>query len=349
MANIRDVAHRAGVSVSSVSNVLNGRVDQMRMETLKRIREAMQELNYSPNRIAQQLKTGQAKMIGLLVPSIVNPSFAELTREVDRAAKARQYRVLLGNTYRQEDEERAFLEDMFAHGVQGVIVAASAMDRPHFADAARLGLVMVNYDSRMAGDAGHGDFPFDSVSMDNVEAGRLAAEHLIERGCRRLAFVTEASLTIGRAHKIEGFFSAARSHGLQESACVLEGKALAEYGDTEMTELGRTLALRVLQQAERPDGIVAINDALGIGLMAGLREAGIRIPEDISVVGIDNIPLADLVHPALTSVMPPLSDMVGMMVERLLNRIENPALPPEEFLFPPRLIRRRSVINDTDT
>ncbi len=118
MANIRDVAKHAGVSVSTVSNVLNGRTDQMREETLARIQQSMQTLNYFPNRVAQQLKTGRAKMIGLLVPSIVNPSFASLVREVDLAAKKRFYRVLIGNTYRQIEEEEAFLEDMFAHGVR---------------------------------------------------------------------------------------------------------------------------------------------------------------------------------------------------------------------------------------
>lgn len=344
MANIRDVANHAEVSVSSVSNVLNNRTDQMRPETLARIRQAMLELNYQPNRIAQQLKTGQTRMIGLLVPSIVNPSFAMLTREIDRAAKASQYRVLLGNTYRQADEERAFLEDMFAHGVKGVIVVATAMDRPHFVEAARQGLVMVNYDSLMSRDTLNGNPPFDSVSMDNVEAGRLATEHLIQRGCRQLVFVTESSLTISRSHKIEGFFVAAKEHGLQQSARVIEGAAKFAYGDAEMTELGRALAAKILQAYPVPDGIVAINDALGIGLMAGLRDARIRIPEDISVIGIDNIPLADLVQPPMSSVIPPLTDMVNIMMKRLLMRIENPSLAPEEFLFAPKLISRQSVI-----
>lgn len=344
MANIRDVANRAEVSVSSVSNVLNNRTDQMRPETLARIRQSMLDLNYQPNRIAQQLKTGQTRMIGLLVPSIVNPSFAMLTREIDRVAKANQYRVLLGNTYRQADEEQAFLEDMFAHGVKGVIVVATAMDRPHFADAARQGLVMVNYDSLMSSDLSKGQPPFDSVSMDNVEAGRLATEHLIQRGCRQLAFATESSLTISRSHKIEGFFVAAKAHGLADRAHVIEGTAEVAYGDAEMTELGRALAAKILQASPMPGGIVAINDALGIGLMAGLRQAGVRIPQDISVIGIDNIPLADLVQPPMSSVIPPLGEMVNIMMHRLLTRIENPALAPEEFLFTPRLICRQSVI-----
>ena len=332
MANIRDVAKHAGVSVSTVSNVLNGRTDQMRPETLARIQQSMQTLNYFPNRVAQQLKTGQAKMIGLLVPSIVN-----------RAAKKHLHRVLIGNTYRQIEEEEAFLEDMFAHGVRGIIVAACDIEKPHFAHAAAQGMIMVNYDGRMPASVDSGGFALDSVSMDNVEAGRMAAEHLIARGCRRLAFATVAGMTPSRAHKIEGFLSAVRQHNMYREGMIIEGKAMAAYGDTEMTELGRSLAQTLCQQSLRPDGIVAINDALGIGLMSGLHEARIRVPEEISLVGIDNISLSGLVYPGLTSIMPPLTEMADVMVERLIARIETPAIPPDEFLFPPSLVCRQSV------
>lgn len=347
MANIRDVAHLAGVSVSSVSNVLNGRSNQMRPETRLRIEQVMRELNYQPNRVAQQLKTGYARMIGLLVPSIVNPSFSALAREVDLAAKAHRYRVLLGNTYRQEDEERTFIEDMFAHGVRGIIVAASDTRKTHFAQAAELGMMIVNYDNRMAGGLTADARLFDSVSMDNVEAGRLAAQHLIERGCRNIVFATEASLTMSRSHKIEGFLTVVRNHRLPALQRVIEGKASGEYGDTEMAELGFTLAAQVLALSPRPDGVVAINDALGIGLLAGLREAKVAVPGEISVVGIDNIPLSGLVWPALTSVMPPLAEMAHVMVERLLQRVGDPTLVPEEFIFPPTLVSRQSVITIT--
>lgn len=171
----------------------------------------------------------------------------------------------------------------------------------------------------------------------------MAAEHLIARGCRRLAFATVAGMTPSRAHKIEGFLSAVRQHGMYREGMIIEGKAMAAYGDTEMTELGRSLAQTLCQQPLRPDGIVAINDALGIGLMSGLHEARIRVPEEISLVGIDNISLSGLVYPGLTSIMPPLTEMADVMVERLIARIETPAIPPDEFLFPPSLVCRQSV------
>lgn len=343
MVNIRDVAKHAGVSVSTVSNVLNDRTDQMRAETLARIQQSMQALNYFPNRVAQQLKTGQSKMIGLLVPSIVNPSFAALAREVDLAAKKRHYRVLIGNTYRQIEEEEAFLDDMFSHGVRGIIVAACDIEKVHFARAAKQGMVMVNYDGRMPARARSEYFTLDSVSMDNIEAGEMAAKHLIAQGCRRLVFATVAGMTPSRAYKIEGFIRAARGHGLYREDMIVEGLAVAAYGDTEMTELGRALALSISQLSVLPDGIVAINDALGIGLMAGLHQAGINVPQQISIVGIDNIPLSGLVFPGLTSIMPPLREMAEVMVDRLIDRTENPAIPAAEFLFLPSLVSRQSV------
>ncbi|WP_338153168.1 LacI family DNA-binding transcriptional regulator [Serratia liquefaciens] len=180
MANIRDVARHAGVSVSTVSNVLNGRVDQMRKDTLARIEQAMAALQYQPNRAAQQLKTGQVKMLGLLVPSIVNPSFAALVREIELAAKQNYgYQVLLGDTHRQQEEEIRFLDDLLALGIRGVVVASTFYDRPHFRDALKRGLVMINYDERTLAATGEAALPIDSVSMDNCAAGSMAAQHLI--------------------------------------------------------------------------------------------------------------------------------------------------------------------------
>ncbi|MGC3964684.1 MAG: LacI family DNA-binding transcriptional regulator [Rhodocyclaceae bacterium] len=344
MTRIQDVARRAAVSVTSVSNAINGRTDQMRKETLERIEAAIAELGFRPSHAARQLKTGHTAMLGLLVPSIANPSFAALARAVDVAAqKSYGYRVFLGNTYRQLENEESFIDDLLAQGVRGVIVVSAQVEQEHFREALRKGVAMVNYDGRSTLRSSPSELAMDSVSMNNVEAGRLAAQHLIDRGCRNIAFVTESARTNSRTDKIEGFFSAvADAEGV--TSAVIEDRALAEYGDSEMAELGRSLAERISSMSQSPDGIVAVNDMLAIGMLAGFRSCGVRVPEDISIVGIDDILLSSLVAPAISSVSPPLPKMAQLMVDRLISRIADPSIPAREFLLPPKLIVRDSVI-----
>ncbi len=345
MATIRDVAQRAGVSVSSVSNVLNGRSDRMRKETLLRIEQAINELQFQPSRAALQLKTGQVSLLGLLVPSIVNPSFASLAHEVDIAARRYGYRVLLGNTYRNPAEENAFINDLLSQGVRGVIVASTMVEQKFLHSALQRGLVMVNYDVQSQPGCDTETAPqADRVSMDNFQAGKLAAYHLIERGCRRITFATETGKSASRSSRINGFLSAVKEAGLSDSCTVLEGKASEGYGDAEMTELGKQLAEKIAQSSMMPQGIVAINDMMAIGLIAGLRAQNIRVPQDISIIGFDNTLMSALFTPSLTSVAPPLANMATTMVERLMERLADNAIPAGEYLFSPQLVMRESVI-----
>ena len=140
MSTIADVARKAGVSVSTISNVLNGRADRMSAETLMRVEAAITALNYRPNRAAQQLKTGQTPMFGLLVPSIANPMYGMIAREIETAAQERHgHRVMLGNTYRNKDKESGLFDDLLAHGVRGVVVISSLVDERHFEAAVKRG------------------------------------------------------------------------------------------------------------------------------------------------------------------------------------------------------------------
>ena len=235
MANIRDVARRAGVSISSVSNVLNNRTQQMREETRQRIVKTMAELNYRPPRCAPPVADSATKMLGLMVPSIVNPSFSALAHELDTAARAFRHRLLLGICCRDAAEASAFIADMFLHGVRGLIVAASDVRKTHFVRAAEQGMTIISYDNRLAESVPPRARYFDSVSMDNVEAGRLAAQHLLDNGCRNIVFATESGLTLGRSHKILGFQSALAQSGTAARGVVIEGRGNQEFGD----EIGR--------------------------------------------------------------------------------------------------------------
>lgn len=341
MSNIADVAREAGVSVSTISNVLNGRVDRMRGETLQRVQAAITALDFRPSRAARQLKTGQTPMLGLLVPSIANPMYGYIAREIETAAQERHgHRVLLGNTYRNRDKETGFFDDLLAHGVRGVIVISSLVDEQHFESAVARGLVMVSYDRRATPGAASA---IDHVSVDNFEAAHLATRHLIAKGHHRLAFVTASGQTMSRGEKIKGFLAAAESAGLGEHARVIDGSTSSEYGDSEMADVGRLLAARIAQQRQRPTGIVAVNDLLAFGLLAGFRDAGLAVPADVSVVGMDGLFLSSLTSPGLTTVRLPVPEMAQTIVERVIGRLADRSIAPAEFLFKPALVERASV------
>jgi DNA-binding LacI/PurR family transcriptional regulator len=338
---IEDVARRAGVSISTVSNALNSRPERMRKETLARIQSVIEELGFQPNRAARQLKTGHTPLIGLLVPSIENPSYGSLAHAVEIVAQERYgYRVLLGSTYRNRVKESGFFDDLLSHGVRGVIVISSLPDQTHVHSAVRRGMIAVSYDRRAPSRQLS---PIDYVSMDNANAAKLAVEHLLNHGHTRLAFVTASGRTLSRTEKVGGFLAAAREGGVERTAQVLEGQAASAFGDSEMAELGRALADAIARSRPRPTGIVAINDMLAIGLIAGLRNRGIEVPGEASVIGMDDIALSALVSPAVTSVRLPLPAMAETMVDRIISRLGDPGIATGEFLFQPTLIARGSV------
>jgi DNA-binding LacI/PurR family transcriptional regulator len=344
MTTIQDVALRATVSVATVSNVLNGRGDRMRPETLARVEAAIEALQFRPNRLARQLKTGQTPLIGLLVPSMTNPMYGHIAREIEnRAQEGYGHRLLIGSTYRDRAKESAFFDDLLAQGVRRVIVVSSLADERHFELAAERGMVVVSYDR--GATPGHPS-AVAHVMPDNRAAAHLATMHLIERGHRRLAFATVAGMTLSRSAKIEGFHAAAEAAGLRDGACVLDGGPLNEYGDAVIAEVGRATARRIATAAGRPTGIVALNDLMALGLLAGLRGAGLRVPQDVSVVGIDGIFLAGLSNPMLSTVPLPVAEMAATMVDLAMAGAGNtPRLSVEhERVFAPNaLIERESV------
>jgi len=341
-STIQDVARHAGVSVSTVSNVLNGRDHRMRPETLARVRTAIAALGFMPNKMAQQLKTGQTPLLGLLVPSLANPMYSVIAREVEAVAQDRfGLRLLIGSTYRDPAKEAAFFEDLLAHGVRRVIVISSLVDERHFESAAARGMAIVSYDRRaVPGRTAR----VDHVAPDNHEAARLATQHLIDHGHVRLAFATVSGLTLSRSDKIAGFHAAADAAGLLQQAQLIDGGPLNEFGDSVIAEVGRAMGMKLAANpAGRPTGIVALNDLMALGLMAGLREGGLSVPGDMSVVGIDGLFLSALSNPALTTVELPIREMAHAMVERVAVLPSKPAAVAGGVFAPKGLVERGSV------
>lgn len=341
MATIQDVARLADVSISSVSNVLNGRTERMRPDTFVRIQQAIDKLGYRPNQMARHLKTGHLPILGLLVPSMSNPSFGQMAVAIEAVAQSRHnYRVLVCNTYRDKHLEAKMLDDLIGLGIRAVIVISSLNDERHIEAAIDKGLAVVSYD---LGIDPSKPTKHDHVLPDNRLAGRLAANHLIEHGHRHLAFVKPKGATISRREKVEGFLAAAKEAAAECSAQIIEIDGGSRFGDNELGQLGFEAAQKIVALSPRPTGVVAVNDMTAIGVMAGLRHCGLSIPEDVSVVGMDNVAVSEYVWPPLTTVATPVREVAETMVEQAIARVNASDMPPREFSFPPRLVERQSV------
>jgi DNA-binding LacI/PurR family transcriptional regulator len=334
---IHDVARLAGVSASSVSNYLNNRMEQMRPETRRNIRLAIEQLGYRPNNAARQLKTGVASMVGLLVPSLANQFFGALACAVETAAARYGCNVMTFSTFRNPERERAVMADLMAHGVQGIITGSALNDTGHLA-ATSARCPVVAFDMRRS-DERHERII--TISVDNAAATAMAVEHLAALGHRTIALVTPPPHTLNRQDRIRGFQEAAAQAGVDGELLIVDATDAPSdpHGDTQLFEMGRSAAARIVAARGRPTAAIAINDMMAIGVGVGLKQLGKRIPDDFSLVGIDDIFFAVAHDPPLTTLRQPIQAMADAAVKRILA----PAAAPADELFAPELIVRAST------
>ncbi|MPZ25010.1 MAG: LacI family DNA-binding transcriptional regulator [Micromonosporaceae bacterium] len=339
---IQQVAQAAGVSPSTVSNLLNGRAHRMLPATRHRVEKAIERLGYRPNRAARQLRTGRTQTIGLVVPSVGNPFWGAFARHLESAALAEGYHVLLCNSERNPERERHYIDELWSDGIRGVVLCSSLPSLDHVRPLIERGLQLVTFDrAAQAADPES----LVSISVDNVVGMHLATTHLIGLGHRRLAFVSGALGSVNRKDRYRGFVDALELAGLPaDSAAVWSGASAEWFGDVEAAELGREAARELLSGDRPPTGIVAVNDMCALGVCRGIRDVGLRVAHDVSVVGFDDIVLADLYDPPLTTVRQPSPQLATSAFAELKARVENPGTTPgRSLLVRPELVVREST------
>ena len=339
---IADVARRAHVSVSSVSNLLNGRSQRMRSTTRKRIQDAIEELDYTPSFAARHLKTGHSPFIGLIVPSIADPFFGSFGRFAEEAASERGYQVLLGNSDRTAEREKAYAEMLWGSGVRGIIFGSSLVKFDHLENLYKEGMHFVSfYRSTHSGD----QFSTDSIGVDNIQATRLLTKHLLALGHRRIGFISGPTDMICRLDRVEGYAKTLKESGIDiDQQLIWEGAHPSPGKAAAYLELGRQGAHYLLSLPEPPTAIIAINDMHALGACAGARDLGLSVPENLSVAGIDDIMFTGVSVPPLTTVKQPIQDIARLSVERVIDRLENDE--PQEsirILLPSSLVVREST------
>ncbi|WP_371572479.1 LacI family DNA-binding transcriptional regulator [Streptomyces sp. NBC_01314] len=323
-----DVAKRAGVTKQTVSNVVRRR-SVVSPDTRARVEAAIAELGYTPNLVARSLATGTTMTVGFMVPTIVHPFYSEVVEEVETLLERHGYHLLLATTRGDGERARRHLASLSSRSVDALLVAGDfdLSDGVPPLDDYGLPVVLCAWEID----------PPDTlpvVTVDYEQAGYLAGRHLRELGHRRLMVIADLP-----AHRIR--VSGALRAFAEDSLDVREDSVFTALGAT--SESGYEAAMLALSAADRPTAVFASTDAIALGVMEAVRRHGLRVPEDVSVVGIDDIPQASHAHPPLTTVALPKRQMAQEATGLLLRGIaENRQVPPSLTLITPEVLVRAS-------
>ncbi|MGN7798609.1 LacI family DNA-binding transcriptional regulator [Leifsonia sp. 22587] len=336
IATIKDVARAAGVSPSTVSNLLNSRDHLMQPETRQRVLLAMEALSYRPSRVARQLRGAPNPVLGLIVPSVANPFWGSWAAQLETVLHAHGRHVYLCNSDRDPERERAYVEQLRADGVEQIVLSTSLPSLDHLGPAMDAGMRIIAFDREPQDTDPPGLL---SVSVDNEAGAHAATQHLVDRGHRRIAFVSGAIRTVSRRRRLAGYRRALAENGIPFDDALVP--LSPELGDADSGPLARQAVHALLGLDHRPTALVAVNDMFALSASAALRDAG-RDAADIAVVGFDDIPFSALVSPALTTVRQPLREMAEAVVALAADGTAGTDARTS-LLFAPTLVEREST------
>jgi LacI family transcriptional regulator len=330
---MKDIAKDLGLSQATVSKVLRDHPDIGEV-TRQRVLERVKELDYQPNSLARSLVTGRSYLMGLVAPSLLHPFFAEIAIGLSRAIRDRGYSLIVSSSEEDPELEKEEISRLLARRLDALIIASTGTNIEQFQRMDSKGQPYVLIDRDLAGLAAN------FVGINDEKAGRLATEHLIDMGCRRVAHIRgqDNSTGIGR---FEGYRQAMRHHGLP----YLEDYVVRRnYVDTETTRQGAEAMRLLLERDPKPDGVFCFNDPLAIGAMSTILEAGLRVPEDIALIGCGNLPNNDCLRVALSSI-DQRSQLIGQRTAELVLSLVESKQPPRArtIILEPSLVVRSST------
>ncbi|MDY7228819.1 LacI family DNA-binding transcriptional regulator [Hyalangium rubrum] len=324
-ASIKDVARKARVSIASVSRVMNGH-DTVGAETRKRVLAAVRSLHYVPHSGARSLATQRTNVVGVLLPDLHGEFFSELIRGIDAVARLRRLQLLLSSTHGDAAELAVAIRTMRGR-VDGLLVMSPHVDAALLDKNLPSSLPIVLLNSPLE-DARH-----STLTIDSYRGARAMVRHLVGCGHRRIAHAAGPELNLDAQERLRGY--------RDEMASALPGVPPQVLPGDFSEKSGYLAGQRLAAQPDHPDAVFAANDVIAVGCMVAFREAGLRVPDDIAVAGFDDIPLASLVSPALTTVRVQIAALGRSSLEQLLLSIESPtrSRPVSRALVPEVVVR----------
>ncbi|MCQ5144546.1 LacI family DNA-binding transcriptional regulator [Enterocloster bolteae] len=322
-----DVANLAGVTQPTVSYVINGTAN-ISDEVKERVNHAIKELNYKPNYLAIALKTNRSRTIGIIIPDITNTYYAVMVSMIEKLLIKEGYTIIINSTdYNKTMEENA-LKHLLSHNVEGVIITYQFSNQrcwDYLRDSGKSAVVL---------EGGSKCGEFACINTDNYFGGYTATEALLKQGKKKIAYVSQTSEIEALADRCQGYKDAMRDYGRMGDLLVYHSS-----GPGDKWKGGAAVGKKI-RDADI-DGVVVSSDVIAVGILKTILMSGIKVPQDISIIGYDDIPLAELFVPALSTVAQPLEEMCRLTVEKLLQLLAGE--PVENSLIKPRLILRETT------
>ena len=307
MVTIKEVAEEAGVSITTVSHVIND-TRYVSDDLTEKVFRAMKDLNYRPNNVARSLRSGRTKTIGLIVPDISNPFFAEFSRKIEDIGFKFGYNVILCNADEDNKKEQIYIDVLLSKQVDGLIFFATGDSQDVKKTLYKYDVPVVITDREAEG------IKTDLVLIDNQRGGYQATNYLLSLNHKRIGCISGPSLIRPSAQRVEGYLQALEEAGIEpDHALIRMGNFRFHSGETEM--------LALMDLPDPPTAVFVCNDVMALGAMRGVQGAGMRIPEDVSIIGFDNSPLSSMVFPQLTTISQPIKEMADLTVELLIEKI----------------------------
>jgi len=328
---IKDIAREAGVSLATVSRVINNKNEGVGPETRERILNLMKELEYYPNRIARGLVTKKTNILGLVLPDISNPFFPSLTRGVEDTANKYGYNIILCNTDNNKKKEETYINVLKENNVDGIIYTSVVSNKDKSVKMllqSRIPFVLLDRSINAA------DIP--EVITDGESGMQQMVEYLIANGHRRIAYISGPGNNSPAEQRLEGYSKALLSAGIPIDHTIIKG------GDYNISS-GYRCMKELLDLGADFTAVACANDLIAVGAMEMLKEKGIRVPADISITGYDDIYLAGVLTPKLTTIAQPKYEMGSLAAELLIKLVQGDEIKERQVILQPSLIERESV------
>ncbi len=330
MANMKDIAKLAGVSVVTVSRVVNNS-SNVGDETRKKVQQAIKELKYKPNRVAKRLRStvSSGNLLGVLIPDIKNPFYVDVLNGIEEIAYKNNYALIMCNFNQDEEKQSKYIDILLSEAVDGMIVAPVKTDDQKIINVIQSGLPIVCV------DRGLKDVDVDVVLVDNKRGAFLAVEHIIKSGYKRIAYISGKRDIPSSLQREEGYLEALKKYDIAVDS------SLIKYGDSSHAS-GVTLSGDLLDLPNPPDAIFTGNNLITLGALETINKREIKIPQEVAIVGFDDMYWSNSFNPPLTAVRQPAHEIGKRAIELLIQRIEDPHKSTVQMILNADLILRKS-------